>query len=115
MKILCTDLPFKTLQNCKIKLLFINDTYYYLINCWYLLRPVSNFNLILLEDNKQIWSSYRFGCWGVGKNKSSFNFFSGYENTGIANNIEKGSLNLSPESSILVTSNNHILNIIIDL
>lgn len=72
-----------------------------------LLRPVSNFNLILLEDNKQIWSRFRCQCWAIEKNKSdAFNFYSGNENTCTSNNIEKSCMSLNSESSIIVTSNN---------
>eukprot|EP00102_Acyrthosiphon_pisum_P025619 XP_016662829.1 PREDICTED: uncharacterized protein LOC100575208 [Acyrthosiphon pisum] len=65
--------------------------------------PVSNFNLILLEDNTQIWSKFRYECWAVEKNKSGFNFYSGNENTCILNCIEKSPMCLNSESSIIIT------------
>ncbi|KAL4091226.1 hypothetical protein QTP88_025949 [Uroleucon formosanum] len=65
--------------------------------------PISNFNLILLEDNKQIWSKFRYECWAVEKNKSGFNFYSGYENPNISNCIEKSLMSLNSESSVIIT------------
>jgi len=69
-----------------------------------ILRHVSNFNLILLEDNTQIWSKFRYECWAVEKNKSGFDFYSGYKNTCTLNCIEKSLMSLNSESSILITS-----------
>ncbi|XP_026804952.1 uncharacterized protein LOC113548330 [Rhopalosiphum maidis] len=65
--------------------------------------PVSNFNLILLEDNKQIWSRFRYECWTVEKNKSEFNFYNGYENTCISKSIENSCMTLNSESSSIIT------------
>lgn len=69
-------------------------------------RSITNFNLILLEDNKQIWSRFQFECWRIEKNKNAFNFLSGCQNNSISNNIQKCYLNLNSESSIIVTSKN---------
>ncbi|XP_022179180.1 uncharacterized protein LOC111039841 isoform X2 [Myzus persicae] len=65
--------------------------------------PVSNFNLILLENNEQIWSEFRYECWAVVNNKSGFNFYSGNASTSISNCIEKSVLSLNSESSIIIT------------
>lgn len=72
----------------------------------YLCRPIKNFNLILLENNKQMWSKFRFECWRIEENKSAFNFLSGCENNSISNIIDKYCLDLYSDSSIIVTSKN---------
>ncbi|CAH1736230.1 uncharacterized protein LOC114121216 isoform X1 [Aphis gossypii] len=64
---------------------------------------VSNFNIILLEDSKQIWSKFRYECWAIEKNKSGFNFYSGHENTCISKSIQKSSVSLNSESSTIIT------------
>ncbi|VVC32154.1 Hypothetical protein CINCED_3A008140 [Cinara cedri] len=66
--------------------------------------PIQNCNLLLLEDNKQIWSRFRFEFWKTEKNKNAFNFMSGCENNSISNTIGKYYLNLNSESSIIVSS-----------
>ncbi|KAL5234856.1 hypothetical protein ACI65C_002266 [Semiaphis heraclei] len=64
---------------------------------------ISNFNLILLENNKQIWSKFRYECWAVEKNRRGFNFYSSNENTCVSNCFEKCIMSLNAESSIIIT------------
>lgn len=68
-----------------------------------------NFNLLLLEDNKRIWPKFRFECWDIAKNKSSFKFHNSYENNCMLNIIEKSCLSLDSESSSIIASNNYLL------
>lgn len=68
--------------------------------------PIPNFNLILLGD-KEIWSRFRYECWAIERNKRVFDFHNGFDNNCTSNNINKTSMNLNPESSIIVASNNY--------
>lgn len=61
--------------------------------------------MILFEDNKTIWSKFRFECWIIGQNKNVFNFYSDFKNNCILNSIEKCSSKLNADSSIIVASN----------
>uniref|UniRef100_A0A2S2R5K9 Uncharacterized protein n=1 Tax=Sipha flava TaxID=143950 RepID=A0A2S2R5K9_9HEMI len=80
------DLLFKILQNCKIKLL------------------ISNFNTILIENNKKIWSEFCVKCWTVEKTKNVFNFHSCDDNNSMSSNIEKSIFKINANSSIIVAS-----------
>lgn len=73
-------------------------------------RSVSNFNIILLENNKEIWRKFCISCWTVEKTTNVFNFH-GCDGNSMSSNIEKSNLKINSNSSIIVSSNNCVFKI----